>query len=207
MVNRCAWVSANPLYQQYHDHVWGRPIYDSHELFAKLCLEGQQAGLSWLTVLKKQANYEKFFCQFNPHKIVLFNSNDIEFLMKQSGIIRNRLKINAIINNAKALLKFQYDSDINNGKLFSEFLWSFVGNKVINHNLQPNDKLPNQSIESINMANALKRLGFSFVGPTSCYAFMQAVGMVNDHIITCPWHQICKKEGFQLKHFYLKHFT
>ena len=179
-VNRCGWVSDDPLYQQYHDEVWGRPVYDPLQLFAKLCLDGQQAGLSWITILKKQANYEALFANFEPSIIATFDEAKVEALMLEPGIVRNRLKINSIIRNAKAYLAF-----VEQGNDFADFLWSFVGGiPKVNHLASLAD-VPAQTLESEAMSKALKKLGFNFVGPTICYAFMQAVGMVNDHTTDC----------------------
>ncbi|MCT7942822.1 MULTISPECIES: DNA-3-methyladenine glycosylase I [Shewanella] len=179
-VIRCGWVSDDPIYQRYHDEVWGRPVYDSQELFAKLCLDGQQAGLSWITILKKQHNYEDLFANFDPSIIATYDEAKVEALMLEPGIVRNRLKINSIIRNAKAYLAF-----VEQGNDFSSFLWEFVnGQPQINH-FQTAADLPAQTPESEAMSKALKKLGFNFVGPTICYAFMQAVGMVNDHTKDC----------------------
>jgi DNA-3-methyladenine glycosylase I len=187
-IQRCGWVSDDPLYQQYHDEVWGRPEYDSQQLFAKLCLDGQQAGLSWITILKKQANYQQAFAQFNPEVIAEFSEQKVEALMQDSGIVRNRLKINSIIRNAKSFLKYEAE----HGKgAFSTFLWSFVGGQPIVNAWQRNDQVPAETEESQAMSKALKKLGFNFVGPTICYAFMQAVGMVNDHLVSCPSYSQC----------------
>ena len=177
---RCGWVSDDPLYQDYHDNVWGRPVYDPLELFAKLCLDGQQAGLSWITILKKQQNYYEAFAHFDPVKIAEFDDTKVEELMQNPGIVRNRLKVKSIIRNAKGYLKF-----IEEGGDFSEFLWRFVGGKPIVNRLEKMEDYPTQTPESEAMSKALKKLGFNFVGPTICYAFMQAVGMVNDHQLSC----------------------
>lgn len=179
-IKRCGWVSDDALYQDYHDNVWGRPVYDSQELFAKLCLDGQQAGLSWITILKKQANYERLFANFDPVIIATFDEAKVEKLLQDPGIIRNRLKVNSIIRNAKAYLAF-----VEKGEDFSAFLWSFVGGKPKVNHFKVLSELPAQTSESEAMSKALKKLGFNFVGPTICYAFMQAVGMVNDHTQDC----------------------
>lgn len=183
---RCSWCGQDQAYQHYHDTVWGRPVYDAKELFAKLCLDGQQAGLSWLTILRKQANYYQAFAQFEPEKLALFSEQDCEDLMANSGIIRNRLKIKSIVNNAKAYLQLE-----SQGLEFSDYLWSFVNGKTIINNFQYNEQIPTESAESRAMSKALKKAGFSFVGPTICYAFMQAVGMVNDHLSDCHVYQQC----------------
>lgn len=178
--NRCSWVSADQIYQDYHDNVWGRAVTDSQELFAKLCLDGQQAGLSWITILKKQANYEQAFFNFDPSKIAKMSEQDVETLMQNKGIVRNRLKIQSIIKNAKAYLKIEQS-----GTPFSEFIWQFVGGITIVNQWPDSKSVPTSTAESDQMAKALKKLGFSFVGSTICYAFMQAVGMVNDHTTDC----------------------
>ena len=183
---RCGWVSDDPLYREYHDKVWGRPVYDPKELFAKLCLDGQQAGLSWITILKKQQNYEQAFANFEPEIIATFDEAKVEELMLNPGIVRNRLKVNSIINNAKGYLAYTAD-----GKDFSAFLWSFVGGKPIVNQITAMSQVPAQTPESEAMSKALKKLGFNFVGPTICYAFMQAVGMVNDHLVECIAYQAC----------------
>ncbi|MCL1114262.1 DNA-3-methyladenine glycosylase I [Shewanella basaltis] len=182
-VNRCGWVSEDPLYQDYHDKVWGRPEYDAKQLFAKLCLDGQQAGLSWITILKKQQNYELLFAGFEPSLIAEFDQDRVEALMLEPGIVRNRLKINSIIKNAKAYLAF-----VEQGNDFSAFLWSFVGGAPKVNQFTSLSQVPAQTPESEAMSKALKKLGFNFVGPTICYAFMQAVGMVNDHTTDCHCH-------------------
>ncbi|RTR36909.1 DNA-3-methyladenine glycosylase I [Shewanella canadensis] len=179
-MQRCSWVGADDLYQAYHDKVWGRPVYDSQELFAKLCLDGQQAGLSWITILKKQQNYEAAFANFDPTIIAKFDDEKVEALLQNKGIVRNRLKVNSIIKNARS-----YISYTENGNDFSEFLWSFVGGKPIVNTFETMAEVPAQTPESEAMSKALKKLGFNFVGPTICYAFMQAVGMVNDHTTNC----------------------
>ncbi|MEL4282979.1 MULTISPECIES: DNA-3-methyladenine glycosylase I [Shewanella] len=183
---RCNWVSDDPLYREYHDKVWGRPVYDSKELFAKLCLDGQQAGLSWITILKKQQNYEQAFADFEPAVIATFDDAKVQELMANPGIVRNRLKIHSIIRNAKGYLAYTED-----GKDFSEFLWSFVGGKPLVNQFTSMSQVPAQTPESEAMSKALKKLGFNFVGPTICYAFMQAVGMVNDHLVDCIAYDAC----------------
>lgn len=179
-LNRCKWVSNDPIYQEYHDTVWGVPVYDSQQLFAKLCLDGQQAGLSWITILKKQHNYEEAFANFDPAVIATFDDQKVEQLLQNRGIVRNRLKVNSIIKNAKGYMAY-----IEGGGDFSTFLWSFVGGKPKVNHFSSIEQLPVQTEESLAMSKALKKMGFNFVGPTICYAFMQAVGMVNDHTTDC----------------------
>ena len=172
---RCAWVTKDPEYIEYHDKQWGRPVYDARELFAKLCLDGQQAGLSWITILKRTESYHRAYADFDPHRIVQFDEQDVERLMQDSGIIRNRLKVQSIIRNARAYLALQEQ-----GIDFADYLWGFVGGAPIVNQRQGNGDIPATSPESDAMSKALKKLGFNFVGSTICYAFMQAVGMVND---------------------------
>ena len=185
---RCAWVSQDPIYQEYHDKVWGRPVRNKYELFAKLCLDGQQAGLSWITILKKQQNYYQAFHQFDPQRISKMTEEDVERLMQDKGIVRNRLKINSIIKNARGFLEIERE-----GTDFSEFIWSFVANEPIVNAWAEKSQVPNTSNEADAMAKALKKHGFSFVGSTICYAFMQAVGLVNDHTQDCFCYPVNKK--------------
>ncbi|WP_416306768.1 DNA-3-methyladenine glycosylase I [Neptunicella sp. SCSIO 80796] len=183
---RCGWAGKEKIYQDYHDQVWGRAVVDPKELFAKLCLDGQQAGLSWITILKKQANYEAAFADFEPAEIVRFNEDDVERLMQNTGIVRNRLKINSIIKNARAYLKMQEE-----GIHFSDFIWQFVDNRTVINRWSDMSQVPVSTAASDAMAKELKKRGFTFVGSTICYAFMQAVGLVNDHIVDCHCHQVC----------------
>ncbi|MFQ2063121.1 DNA-3-methyladenine glycosylase I [Aeromonas veronii] len=184
---RCAWVTKDPEYIEYHDKQWGRPVYDSRELFAKLCLDGQQAGLSWITILKRTESYYRAYADFDPVLIARFDEQDVERLMQDCGIIRNRLKVQSIIRNARAYLALQEQ-----GIDFADYLWGFVGGAPIVNQRQGNGDIPATSPESDAMSKALKKLGFNFVGSTICYAFMQAVGMVNDHLVSCPCHAECQ---------------
>jgi DNA-3-methyladenine glycosylase I len=177
---RCSWVSEDKCYQEYHDKEWGRAVKGSQELFAKLCLDGQQAGLSWLTILKKQTNYEAAFYNFDPVKISNFTEEDVERLMQNAGIVRNHLKIQSIIKNAKAYLRIE-----ESGISFNDYIWQFVDGKTIINKWATKDHVPTSTTQSDNMAKDLKKRGFSFVGTTICYAFMQAVGMINDHTTNC----------------------
>lgn len=180
---RCQWVTSDPLYVQYHDEEWGVPVYDSLKLFAMLNLEGQQAGLSWITILKKRERYLKCFLQFDPKRVSKFTHKKVEALLRDEGLIRNRLKITAIISNAQAYLKFTEA-----GGDFSEFLWSFVENKPML--LTGHADLQLLAIErSAAMALKLKKMDFKYVGATICYAFMQAVGMINEHDVECFRHK------------------
>ena len=186
MQSRCPWVTQDPQYIAYHDTQWGRPVTDSRELFEKLCLDGQQAGLSWLTILKRSDGYRRAFANFDPQQIACFGAEDVERLRQDSGIIRNRLKIESIIRNARAYLAMEAE-----GIDFATFLWSFVGGKVQINHWQSVSEAPTSSPESDAMSRALKQRGFNFVGTTICYAFMQAVGMINDHESGCPCHAQC----------------
>ncbi|MBU2978453.1 DNA-3-methyladenine glycosylase I [Alteromonas sp. C1M14] len=176
---RCAWETHDPEYIRYHDEQWGRPELDSQVLFAKLCLDGQQAGLSWITILKKQKHYEDAFFNFDPKRIVTLGDKDVERLMLNPGIIRNRLKIKSIISNAHAYLA------ISRERTFSDFIWQFTQYKTIVNSWQDPSEVPVSTPESVAMAKALKKAGFKFVGDTICYAFMQACGLVNDHLTHC----------------------
>ena len=185
-VERCPWCGNDPIYQHYHDNVWGRPRYDSQDLFAKLCLDGQQAGLSWITILKKEKTYYEAYDNFQPDLIILYDQTKIDTLLQNSGIVRNKLKVQSIIRNAKGYLEIEKDLGS-----FSDFIWSFVSGKRIQNSYKNMSDVPVSTAESEAMSKALKKYGFNFVGPTICYAFMQAVGMVNDHLTSCPQWQEC----------------
>jgi DNA-3-methyladenine glycosylase I len=180
MVNRCKWAGNDDLMIAYHDLEWGTPIHDDQLLFEFLILEGAQAGLSWSTILNKRENYRKAFDNFDYTKIAKYTEQKIEKLMENEGIIRNRLKINAVISNAKAFLKIQGEFGS-----FDKYIWKFVKYKTINNKFKELSELPSKTEQSEQMSKYLKKRGFKFVGPTICYAFMQAVGLVNDHVITC----------------------
>lgn len=183
---RCPWCGNDPLYQAYHDHEWGVPSYDDRHLFAMLCLEAMQAGLSWYTILKKRPNYYAAFDDFDPDKIAQYDTAKVDRLMQNTGIVRHRKKIEAIIANARA-----YQA-ISTRERFCDYLWRTAtpnGAPVINHPKSIND-LPSHNEYAVKLAKQLKQDGFKFVGATTCYAFMQAVGMVNDHLIDCAFrHQ------------------
>lgn len=183
-VIRCGWVSDDKQYQTYHDEVWGRPEKDPQQLFAKLCLDGQQAGLSWITILKKQQAFEEAFYHFDPVKVAAMSEADVDRLMENPGIIRSRAKINAIITNAQSYLV------LTKTQSFTDFIWQFTDHKTITNSWLDYRDAPTSTDESQAMAKALKKAGFKFVGETICYAFMQAVGMVNDHTLDCH----CYKE-------------
>lgn len=185
MQKRCGWCGDDPLYCDYHDTEWGRPIYDDRLLFEFLILEGMQAGLSWITILKKRENYRQAFAGFDAEKIAKYTPKKIESLLQNPGIIRNRLKVNAIVNNAKSYLA------LTEQRSFSEYLWEFVDHQPIQNRWRSLAEIPTHTDHSDQMAKSLKKQGFKFVGTTICYAFMQAVGMVNDHLIDCDWHDQC----------------
>jgi DNA-3-methyladenine glycosylase I len=177
---RCAWVTDDPLYIAYHDREWGVPIYNERLLFEFLILEGAQAGLSWLTVLKKREHYRICFDNFDVNKIATYNKRKVNSLLKDPGIIRNRLKVEASITNAKAFLNVKEEWNT-----FSDYIWHFVEGNPIQNRWKSFKQIPTRTAVSDAMAKDLKRRGFKFVGTTICYAFMQAVGMVNDHTIDC----------------------
>ncbi|MBI5886369.1 MAG: DNA-3-methyladenine glycosylase I [Deltaproteobacteria bacterium] len=177
---RCGWVSDDPLYIAYHDTEWGVPVHDDRRLFEFLILEGAQAGLSWLTILKKRENYRKAFSGFDPAKVARFREEKIQRLLLDPGIIRNRLKVRAAINNAAAFLKIQDEFGS-----FAEYSWQFVGNKPIKNTFKTIKQVPATTPESDSFSKDLKKRGFKFVGSTIIYAHMQAVGMVNDHTKDC----------------------
>ena len=188
MKKRCSWCTEDPIYIDYHDNEWGIPVHDDIHLFEMLTLEGAQAGLSWLTVLRKRENYRKAFDGFRPELIANYDAKKMNELLNNPGIIRNRAKIEAAIHNARNVLKIQNES----GSLDS-FLWSLVGGKPVQNTWKSLKEIPGQTKESDLMSRELKRRGFKFVGSKICYAFMQAVGMVNDHEVSCFCYERVKK--------------
>jgi len=178
-LSRC-WNTDNPLYVKYHDEEWGTPVHDDKTLFEFLVLEGFQAGLTWELILKRRETLSKAFDNFNPEKIADYTDEDVRCLMNNPAIIRNRAKILATINNARRVKEIREDFGS-----FDAFVWQFVGGKTINHAFIDFKNFPSESEESRAMSKELKKRGFKFVGPTICYAFMQAVGLVNDHLIKC----------------------
>ena len=178
--NRCSWCGDDPLYVAYHDQEWGVPLHADQQLFEFLILEGAQAGLSWLTILKKRDAYRKAYYQFDAEKIARFNSRSVTRLLNNPGIVRNRLKIEASITNARAFLNVQdaFGS-------FDNYIWQFVNHHPIQNCWHHLKDIPVSTNDSIQMSKDLQHRGFRFVGPTICYAFMQAVGMVNDHVTSC----------------------
>lgn len=177
---RCQWVGEDPISIQYHDKEWGVPLHNDRLLFEFLVLEGAQAGLSWITILKRREGYKKCFANFDPKKIAKFTPKQIEDILKDPGIIRNRLKVNSVVNNAKKFLEIRKEFGS-----FSKYQWQFVGGKPIKNKWTNTKQVPAVSGEAKEFSKDLKRRGFSFVGPTIMYAHMQAVGMVNDHTVDC----------------------
>jgi len=180
MKTRCSWCGSDQIYVDYHDKQWGVPVYDDKELFAKLTLDGAQAGLSWITILKKTEGYYEAFDGLDPDKMGLYEEEKIQELILNPAIVRNKLKIRAAVTNAQA-----FHQIVKEKGSFSDYLWSFVNGKVIKNTIQDRSGAIATSPESYAMSKDLKRRGFKFVGSTICYAFMQAVGMVNDHAIDC----------------------
>ena len=180
MRTRCEWVTDDPLYRAYHDEEWGRPVHDDRLLFEFLILEGVQAGLSWLTILKKRENYRIALDHFDPQTVASYSAVKIEALLKNKGLIRNRLKMKAAVTNARAFLAVQAAHGS-----FDHYIWQFVDGRPIRNRWRTTAEIPPWTPLSDTMSRDLKARGFRFVGPTICYAFMQAVGMVNDHIVDC----------------------
>lgn len=181
---RCGWCSTDPLYQHYHDTEWGVPVRDAQRLFEKICLEGQQAGLSWITVLKKRARYRQQFFDFDPTQVALLSDADLADRCLDAGLIRHIGKLTAIRDNARAWLALS-DTLIEQGGDLVTWFWSFVGGQTqLNHLAHYTDGV-SQTEASMAMSKALKKAGFRFVGPTTCYAFMQSMGMINDHSMDC----------------------
>ncbi|WP_422461489.1 MULTISPECIES: DNA-3-methyladenine glycosylase I [unclassified Endozoicomonas] len=179
--SRCSWCHGDELYTQYHDTEWGVPCHNDQKLFEFLILEGAQAGLSWITILKRREGYRTAFHQFDVQQVARMTDPDIEKLMQDAGIIRNRLKIRSAINNAKAFIRVQEEFGS-----FSQYLWSFVNHQPIINRRQSMSDVPATTDISDRMSDDLKKRGFSFVGSTICYAYMQAMGLVNDHLVSCP---------------------
>jgi DNA-3-methyladenine glycosylase I len=179
-VTRCWWCGDDELYQQYHDREWGVPLHDDRELFEFLCLEGAQAGLSWITILRKREHYRKVFDNFDAQKIAQYSDNKIAELLQDPGIVRNRLKVNGFVKNARAYLELRQQ-----GLTLDQYLWDFVDGKPLQNNRESIEQVPSTSDISDAMAKDLKKRGFTFVGSTICYAFMQAAGLVIDHVSDC----------------------
>ena len=185
---RCSWPGQDPLYVAYHDEEWGTPEFDDRALFEKLMLDGFQAGLSWITILRKRDNFRRAFDGFLPEKIARYDKRKIERLMNDAGIVRNRAKIEGAVLSARAYL-----DAMDNGPGFSRLLWDFVGGAPKVNNFRSTSQVPAETEVSRRMSKELARRGFKFCGPTIVYAFMQAVGMVNDHLVTCYRHDACAR--------------
>ena len=179
--SRCSWATTE-LSIRYHDEEWGRPLHDDRRLFEMLTLEGAQAGLSWETILRKREHYRRVFLDFDPQRVARMRPASVERILTDPGVVRNRAKIESVISNAKAFVAVQREFGS-----FDTFIWRFVGGKPRRETRRTRDELPAATAESEAMSKELRERGFRFVGPTICYAFMQAVGMVNDHLTTCAW--------------------
>ena len=177
---RCWWCGDDELYQQYHDSEWGEPVHNDRALFEFLCLEGAQAGLSWITILRKRENYRELFDDFDARKIARYEQPKIDELLGNPGIVRNKLKVNGFVKNARAYLEMREQ-----GLTLDEYCWNFVDGEVVQNHFRSRDQVPANTPVSDAMSKDLKKRGFTFVGSTICYAFMQASGMVNDHLIDC----------------------
>jgi len=189
---RCWWCGTDPVYVKYHDTEWGVPVTDDRALYEKLVLDGFQAGLSWITVLRKRPAFREAFRGFDPAKVARFGARDVARLLKDEGIIRSRAKIDGAIANARA---WESVMEAGGRGAFRDLLWQHVGHATkVNALRRPSDIRPT-STESERMAKTLKKAGFKFCGPTICYAYMQAVGMVNDHLVSCPRHEACAKRA------------
>jgi DNA-3-methyladenine glycosylase I len=183
-IKRCEWPANSDIMTEYHDSEWGNPVHDDRLHFEFLTLDAFQAGLSWLTILKKRDAFRAAFAGFDVQKVALFTTDDIERLMQDAGIVRNRLKITATVNNAKAFIKVQADFGS-----FDRYIWQFTNHQTIHNHWYTLKEIPAVSPQAVAMSKALKKSGFSFVGPTICYAYMQAAGLVNDHVVGCFRHQ------------------
>ena len=187
---RCGWAGDDPLMISYHDEEWGVPVRDDRKLFEYLVLEGAQAGLSWRTVLRKREGYRRAFQGFDPERVARYGEKDVARLLSDPGIIRNRAKVASAVGNARLVIAVRAEFGS-----FCAYLWRFVGNRPIGNRFRTLSELPSTSRESEAMSRDLTRRGFRFVGPTICYAFMQAVGMVNDHLVTCFRHAAVKEQS------------
>ena len=193
-IERCPWPGiADPEYARYHDEEWGVPLTGDRALFEKIVLEGFQSGLSWLTILRKREYFRRAFHDFDTSRIARYGAKDIARLMDDAGIVRNRLKIESTIDNAKAFQALSKQTP------FSHFIWSFIPDKPIQNNVTSFKDIQAQTEISKKLSKALKKLGFRFVGPTTVYAFMQSSGMVNDHLVSCPRHKACANLQLKMK--------
>jgi DNA-3-methyladenine glycosylase I len=186
-LSRCSWPTKDEQYLAYHDQEWGRPVHDDKRLFEQLVLEGAQAGLSWITILKRRHHYKRVFCEYNVVKLAQFTDQDIATALLDKGIIRNRLKVNSVVNNAAKFIAVQQEFGS-----FDAYIWGFVGGVTIVNSFETNADVPAQTQLSKKIAKDLKRRGFKFVGPIGMYAYMQSIGMVNDHIKSCFCYSKCE---------------
>jgi DNA-3-methyladenine glycosylase I len=184
MTKRCLWAGEDPRMVEYHDNEWGVPVHDDRVLFEFLTLEGAQAGLSWSTILNKRDHYRRVFARFDPKKVASFDRRTVNALLKDAGIVRNRLKVESTVENARRIIVVQKEFGS-----FDAYIWQFVDGKPIQNRWRSMKHLPAKTTESTFMSKDMRKRGFRFVGPTTCYAFMQAVGMVNDHEATCYRHK------------------
>ena len=182
-LTRCGWCGDDPLYMAYHDHEWGKPVHDDHKLFEMLILEGAQAGLSWITILRKREHYRRVFHDFDPAKVAAMTDADVERLLQDPGIVRNRLKVNSAIRNARVFLAMQREHGS-----FAAWLWAQVGGQPVQNHWATLQDCPASTPLSDSISKALKKAGMNFVGSTVIYAFLQATGVVNDHLLSCPEH-------------------
>ena len=183
---RCIWCGDDPVYQQYHDQEWGVPCREDKKLFEFLCLEGAQAGLSWITILRKREAYRRAFADFEVEKVAAFTDKDVQRCLQDAGIVRNRLKINSAILNARLFIDMQKEFGS-----FSHYLWAYVDNRPITNHWASHSEIPANTVLSDTISKDLKARGFKFFGTTICYAYLQAMGLVNDHCIDCYRHQAC----------------
>ena len=186
---RCWWCGTDPIYVDYHDTEWGVPVTDDRALFEKLVLDGFQAGLSWITILKKRDAFRRAFKEFDPERIARFTERDVQRLLKDDGIIRSRLKIEGAVKNARIWLDIMQAGDGS----FRDLIWEPVGHRTVDTRLSRREDIRAQSPESVRLAKTLKKHGFTFCGPVIVYAFMQAVGIFNDHLVSCPRHKACAR--------------
>ena len=192
MKRRCEWSGTDPFYADYHDREWGVPLHDDLKLFEMLTLEGMQAGLSWITILKKREAFRKAFDRFDPSRVARYDGEKIRELLHNPGIIRNRLKIQAAVHNARAFREVREEFGT-----FDRYIWQFVGNRPIQNRWARLKDIPARTQESEAMSKDLRKRGFKFVGSTICYAFMQAVGMVNDHVVECFRYKEIKRDAIR----------
>jgi DNA-3-methyladenine glycosylase I len=183
-LRRCFWCGQDPLYMAYHDTEWGVPEYDDRALYEKLVLDGFQAGLSWITILRKRENFRRAFSQFRPERIARYDKKKVAALIKDEGIVRNKMKIDGAVSSARAWLVM-----MEKGPGFSAYLWDFMDGKPLDHRIKTRRQIPAETPLSEKISKDLKEKGFKFCGPTIVYAFMQAVGMINDHLVTCHRHK------------------